>query len=317
MRMTAFINSTTVRNAVALAMLRASNRIGGQFAPEATARRAARLFCTPMPGGRVRARDADDGGALSRNIEVGGRRVAVYQWGDVQVQPRVLLAHGWSSYVLRMLPWVHALRQAGFAVIGFDQPGHGRSDEGRCTLACFARTLHAVADRFGPLEGIVAHSMGGTAAMVALADGVVARRVVLISPAADPDAATSRFAQKTGLVSGIVPRILHCIEAQTGVGVRELTAHVRLPVLGMPGLVIHDFADPECHGKRAKATRTTGRPPAFSAPPDWGITASSTMRPPSTPGCVSCAGKRSVSAWCRRKTCHSGSGKATGSTGVA
>lgn len=261
-------NSTTVRNAMALAMLRASNRIGGQFAPEATARRAARLFCTPLPGGRVRARDADDGGALSSNIEVGGRRVAVYQWGDVQAQPRVLLAHGWSSYVLRMLPWVHALRQAGFAVIGFDQPGHGRSDEGPCTLACFARTLHVVADRFGSLEGIVAHSMGGTAAMVALADGVIARRVVLISPAADPDAATSRFAQKTGLVSGIVPRILRCIEAQTGVGVRELTAYVRLPALGMPGLVIHDFADPEVpweegesyarHWPHARLLSTTG-----------------------------------------------------------
>jgi pimeloyl-ACP methyl ester carboxylesterase len=253
---------------MALAMLRTSNRIGGQFAPEATARRAARLFCTPMPGGRVRARDADDGGALRSDFEVGGRRIAVYQWGDVQAQPRVLLAHGWSSYVLRMLPWVQALREADFAVVGFDQPGHGRSDEGRCTLACFARTLHAVADRFGPLEGIVAHSMGGTAAMVALADGAVARRAVLISPAADPDAATSRFAQKTGLVDGIVPRILHCLEAQTGVGVRELTAHVRLPALGVPGLIIHDLDDPEVpweegescarHWPAARLLSTTG-----------------------------------------------------------
>jgi pimeloyl-ACP methyl ester carboxylesterase len=268
MRMTVSKNSTTVLNTMTLAMLRASNRIGGQFAPEATARRAARLFCTPMPGGRVRARDADDGGALRSDIDVGGRRVAVYQWGDVQVQPRVLLAHGWSSYVLRMLPWVHALREAGFAVVGFDQPGHGRSDEGRCTLACFARTLHAVADRFGPLEGIVAHSMGGTAAMVALADGAVARRAVLISPAADPDAATARFAQKTGLVDGIVPRILRCLETQTGVGVRELSAHVRLPVLGMPGLVIHDLDDPEVpweegescarHWPAARLLSTTG-----------------------------------------------------------
>lgn len=268
MRTTTHINSTSVRNAMALAVLRTSNRIGGQFAPEATARRAARLFCTPMPGGRARARDADDGGALRSDIEVNGRRVAVYQWGDVQAQPRVLLAHGWSSYVLRMLPWVHALREAGFAVVGFDQPGHGRSDEGRCTLACFARTLHAVADRFGPLEGIVAHSMGGTAAMVALADGAVARRAVLIAPAADPDAATSRFAQKTGLVSGIVPRILHCLEAQTGVGARELAAHVRLPALGMPGLIIHDVADPEVpweegescarHWPAARLLSTTG-----------------------------------------------------------
>lgn len=226
-------------------MLRTVNRIGGQFAPDATARRAARLLCTPFAAGRVRARDADDGDAMRSDLDIDGRRVAMYQWGDVQSQPRVLLAHGWSSYALRLLPWVRALRAAGYAVVAFDQPGHGNSDTGCCTLACFARTLRRVADRYGPFEAIVAHSMGGTAAMLALADGAVARRTVLISPAADPDAATTRFARKVGLVDGIVPRIQHHLEAQTGVTVRELTAHVRVRSLATPALVIHDLDDAE------------------------------------------------------------------------
>ncbi|MBN8736171.1 MAG: alpha/beta fold hydrolase [Xanthomonadales bacterium] len=222
-----------------------ANRIGGQLAPDATARRAARLLCTPFAAGRMRARDADDGGALRSDIEIDGRRVAVYQWGDVQTQPRVLLAHGWSSYALRFLPWVRALREAGYAVVAFDQPGHGRSDEGRCTLACFARTLRGIAERHGPFAAIVGHSMGGTAAMLALADGAVARRMLLISPAADPDAATARFARRVGLVGGIVPRIQRHLEVQTGVTVRELTAHLRVPSLAVPALVIHDLADTE------------------------------------------------------------------------
>src|SRR5690348_564228 len=238
-------NSTNVLNMFSLAMLRTVNRFGGQLAPDATARRAARLLCTPFASGRLRARDADDGGALRSDIEIGARRVAVYRWGDAQAQPRVLLAHGWSSYALRFLPWVRALRAAGYAVVAFDQPGHGNSDAGRCTLACFARTLQRVADRYGPFDAIVAHSMGGTAAMLALAEGIVARRVVLIAPAADPDAATARFARKVGLVDGIVPRIQRHLEVQTGVTVRELTAHVRVRSLATPALVIHDLDDRE------------------------------------------------------------------------
>lgn len=237
--------STTVLNSVRLAALRATNRVGGQFAPDATARRAARLLCTPFAAGRLRARDADDGGALRSDIEIDGRRVAMYQWGDPAVQPRVLLAHGWSSYALRFLPWVRALREAGYAVVAFDQPGHGRSDAGRCTMACFAQTLRAVAARHGPFEAIVGHSMGGAAAMLALADGTVAKRAVLIAPAADPDAATTRFARKVGLVGGMVPRIQRLLEKQTGTTVRALTAHVRVPALALPALVIHDLADTE------------------------------------------------------------------------
>lgn len=237
--------STTVLNTVRLAALRAANRVGGQFAPDATARRAARLLCTPFAAGRLRARAAADGDALRSDVAIDGRRVAVYQWGDAQTQPRVLLAHGWSSYALRFLPWVHALRKAGYAVVAFDQPGHGRSDEGRCTLACFARTLCTIAEQSGPFNAIVGHSMGGTAAMLALADGAVASRMVLISPAADPDAATARFARKVGLVGGIVPRIQRHLEVQTGVTVRELTAHLRVPALAVPALVIHDLADTE------------------------------------------------------------------------
>jgi pimeloyl-ACP methyl ester carboxylesterase len=228
-----------------LAMLRTVNRFGGQFAPDATARRAARLLCTPFASGRLRARDADDGGALRSDIEIGARRVAVYRWGDAQAQPRVLLAHGWSSYALRFLPWVRALRAAGYTVVAFDQPGHGRSDAGRCTMACFARTLRGVAHRLGPFEAVVGHSMGGAATMLALADGAQAKRVVLVAPAADPDAATRRFARKVGLVGGIVPRIQRHLEVQTGVTVHDLAVHVRAPSLAVPALIIHDLADTE------------------------------------------------------------------------
>lgn len=237
--------STTVRKSASLVFLRLGNRIGGQLAPRTTARRAARRLCTPFAEGRRRAREADDGGAAHESLQVDGRRIALYHWGGPD-RPRVLLVHGWSSHALRFLPWVQALCSAGYAVTAFDQPGHGRSEGGQCTLACFVRTLGAVARRLGPFAAVVGHSMGGTATTLALANGdLVAARAILIAPAMDPAAATLRFVRQVGLVEGMVARIHALLEVQTGVSVGELTAATRAMVLGLPALVVHDLADRE------------------------------------------------------------------------
>jgi pimeloyl-ACP methyl ester carboxylesterase len=200
---------------------------------------------TPFATGRALAQAADGGAARIGSLQVDGRRVATYQWDAARAAPKMLLVHGWSSFALRFLPWVQPLHDAGYAVVGFDQPGHGRSDVGPCTVVRFVRTLRAVAERHGPFDAIVAHSMGGLAAALALADGLPARRVVLIAPVADPDAATMRFAHAVGVVDGLVPRIQHCLEVQTGVGVGELAVHLRVRALGTPALILHDVGDRE------------------------------------------------------------------------
>ena len=53
----------------------------------------------------------------------------------------------------------------------------------------------AVARWHGPPAAVVAHSMGGASALLALAAGVRTDRVVLLAPAADLRAAGGRFGQ--------------------------------------------------------------------------------------------------------------------------
>ena len=53
------------------------------------------------------------------------------------------------------------LRGAGYAVVAFDQPAHGRSGGTRTTLPEFAAHLLAVAQRFGPAAALIGHSLGG------------------------------------------------------------------------------------------------------------------------------------------------------------
>lgn len=237
--------STIVLKRASQASLRTMHLAGSLVAPDLTARHAARLMSTPFDTGRRHARDADDGGAQHKWIMIDGQRIATYHWGDPATQPCVLLAHGWSSHALRFLPWVRALRDAGHAVIGFDQHGHGRSGKGPNSLVGFIRTLSAIADSHGPFAAVIGHSMGATATMVALADGMVARRVVLVAPVADPGSVTLRFTRMMGMTPGIAPRIQHVLETQWGVSIRQLTAYLRVPALATPALIVHDLADAE------------------------------------------------------------------------
>jgi pimeloyl-ACP methyl ester carboxylesterase len=237
-------NGTIVR-IFSLFGLRAGFRLGGWLVPAGTLQRAYRLFCTPLPGTRQRAFEADAGDAAISRLPFGREELALYVWGDPAAQPYVLLAHGWSSHALRFLPWIQPLRDAGYAVVGFDQVGHGHSSGRRATLPGFAEALRAVADRFGAAAAIIGHSLGGAATMLALADGAVARRAILIAPAADPVAAAQRFARMVGLADWLAERLFDEYEAHHPTRVASLHAHVKAPLIGRPALIVHDLDDRE------------------------------------------------------------------------
>ena len=237
--------STTVRSSVQLLSMRAAFQVGGLFNTRKTLRAAGRLFSTPFANSRMRAAKAPVGDARIEQCEIEGHTIATYTWGDPATQPYVLFAHGWSSHGTRFLPWVPRLRALGYAVVAFDQPAHGRSSGRTTNLHVFAETLAAVARRFGPAKLLVGHSLGGAAASVALAHGLQAERVVLIAPAADPVAATERFARVIALPQRLFTRLLRSFERQVGVTFDDLQAHHNAPCIARPALIVHDVEDRE------------------------------------------------------------------------
>ena len=242
-------NSTTVlksaSNSLRFLLLRTGFALGGWLMPRATLQRAFRLFGTPMPGARHKALAADTLGARIEILEHGQHRVAAYTWGDPAHQPLVLLAHGWSSFGLRFAPWVQALRDAGYAVATFDQLAHGRSSGRRATLPSFAETLFQIGKHLGPLHAVVGHSLGGAATMLALARGLQAERSVLIAPAADPVAAADRFGRAVGLAQSLRARLFEEFERRFNIPVAGLQAHLNVPHIARPALVVHDLEDRE------------------------------------------------------------------------
>ncbi|HKT30132.1 alpha/beta hydrolase [Dyella sp.] len=234
------------RTTLKLRAVRLGFAVGSRLAPNRTVDRAARLFATPFASSRSRARTAQPDDAMQRGeLVINGESIATYVWGDPTTQPYALLVHGWSSFGLRYLPWIAKLHDMGYAVVAFDQPGHGASSGSLCTLPDFIATIRAIGQNFGSAAVAIGHSMGGAAVALAQDERWYAQRLVLIAPAADIEAAAGRFIRFVRLGEHLRDRFIAWCEQRTGVCIRELQVHRHVPSLGQPGLIVHDLDDRE------------------------------------------------------------------------
>lgn len=229
---------------LALRALRLAYGLGGRLAPGLAAGHAERLFSSPRrhpPPPRERAWLAD---AERLEIRGPGGPLVGYRWGE-EGRP-VLLAHGWEGRAGQLGGFVAPLRAAGFCVLAFDARAHGaspgrriRADEASAGFAAIASWLGA------PLAGLIAHSLGGNAAAVALADGAIkVERAVLIGTAACLRRGHQRFSEILNLPPGVRERLRARLEARLGADVwRRFSALERAAELRAPALIIHDRED--------------------------------------------------------------------------
>ncbi|WP_310392512.1 alpha/beta fold hydrolase [Hymenobacter sp.] len=105
-----------------------------------------------------------------------------YRWG--QGHRTVLLVHGWEGGVSDFRDLVPPLVAAGFAVTSFDMPAHGRSPGTQTNLLEMKQALLDYGRSIGLPYAVVAHSLGGTAAALLLAEEAVGveKFVFLASP---------------------------------------------------------------------------------------------------------------------------------------
>lgn len=209
--------------------MRAGFRGLEMVAPRAASRLAANLFCFPR-----RAKAAAMGG---HRFEI-FPGIAAWDWGE---GPTVLLAHGWNGSAAQMTPFVEPLVRAGFYVVAFDQPAHGSSRGKRATVIDFAEAILAVARRVRPIHAVIGHSLGATAAAVALSRGLQAEHAVLLAPAAEAAYFARAFARALGLrrTEGVLD------ELRRMVGGDLLDVRLVAPALRARALLLADPADRE------------------------------------------------------------------------
>lgn len=179
----------------------------------------------------------------------------VYVWGS---GPTVLLVHGWSSHAGQMTAFVPPLLQHGFRVVAFDAPAHGRAPGRRTDIFEMRDALLRVADRCGPPEAVVTHSLGGLAYMAASARRPLARAAVLVSPGIELEVLVGAFAGRLGLSARSALALEGRLESWLGGTLED----ARPRSVAVPALVIHDRDDPDVpleEGRRIAGALPDGR----------------------------------------------------------
>jgi pimeloyl-ACP methyl ester carboxylesterase len=226
--------------------VRASFRTLEVFAPALAARWAERIWFT-LPQPRRHPSVSVDAPRTPYTVEVDGHTVVGDVWGTGT--RTVYALHGWAGYRGQLEPFVAPLVARGLRVVTLDAPSHGDSAAGAfgprsSSIPEFAAALNAVTARFGRPYALIAHSLGATAAAVALCDGLPAHRVVLLAPMASPLSFARQFAQVLGLGGRTYGRLIRRVERRVGAPMH----HFDVPELGRaiampPTLVIHDRGD--------------------------------------------------------------------------
>lgn len=158
----------------------------------------------------------------------------------------VLLIHGWSGCGEDMHLIALSLAAAGYRAVIMDLPAHGASTGWTTTLPEMIRAIATVAALVGPLDAIVAHSLGAAAATLALSEGEVsARAAILLAPAVGPIAFVERFCRFIGLPNNRIDGLMKRVSARAGRDLHSLDARFAARALTIPTLVVHDPDDRE------------------------------------------------------------------------
>jgi alpha-beta hydrolase superfamily lysophospholipase len=139
-------------------------RLSSSIAPDLAAQKGLDLFLRPQRHRRP---------GWEQDLLAQGERidfpqgVAVWRFGHGP--KRALLVHGWDGRGSQLGRFVPALLEAGYEVILFDFPAHGDSDGKQTHLREWISLLGDVAESFGKIDAVIAHSLGGTATLLAAA----------------------------------------------------------------------------------------------------------------------------------------------------
>ena len=186
--------------------------------------------------------------ALSRGMAAAHHLTAGSRGAETK---RILVVHGWGSRAEYLTDLALGLGQTGAEVVVLDLPGHGASSGRRLDLKIASEAIIAAERHFGHFDGVVGHSFGGAAVMMAA--GHVFRdlcefqpgRIALIGAPSSMGEVFHGFAAMVGLGHGSIGAMRARALELVGARVEDLDAVGAARRIDRPLLVVHAEDDKE------------------------------------------------------------------------
>lgn len=225
-----------------LKLLRIGFRIGGRVSPMLAGRIAYALWFKPTrskaPAGEQKYLES----ARIEQLDIHPHTITTYAWG--QSGPVVLLVHGWSGRGTQLGAFAKPLLDAGYRVIAFDAPAHGKSSGKKTNIYEIADVIVSLQHHYGEFDSIITHSFGGPSTALALNRGLKTKRMVSISPPATTRWLVDKFLSVLRIPERAGLNMMKRFETEFGSNIWEDVSMINaIKDVTVPGLLIHDSND--------------------------------------------------------------------------
>ena len=216
------------------------------LAPHVAARIADKMFFTPMGLPRPDSEMPYYESATHSSIEYGGKKVAVYRWGEGE--ETIILVHGWASRGTRLGHLAEPLNKKGYRVISFDMPAHGDSEGKTTNLFEGSEIITQIYEQFSPIRAIIGHSFGGMALSNAIhRHNLNVKRVVIVASPFTMNYIIESFRELINISAKVNDMMIRGIQKRfkesSDLNIHDLSVDSFAVELKMPFLVIHDKED--------------------------------------------------------------------------
>ncbi|MDZ4838206.1 MAG: alpha/beta hydrolase [Candidatus Melainabacteria bacterium] len=197
-------------------------------------RAAALEYVSPNGPRRVVRRPKTDVVAQEQKVPYRNGHLSVRSWGDGE---SVLLVHGWAANQTDMFSYVPPFLENGIKVIAMDLPSHGESSGEYAGLDRLAEGILAVGAHFGALRGVVAHSAGCAAAQLAISNGLVLDKAVMLASPINYEINAYRYAKARDYNEEQTQLFIQALaDLDVRVAIRSVDF---VPAFRLPALIVH------------------------------------------------------------------------------
>lgn len=182
-----------MRQQLVLSYIRTKFKVLSALSKQKAAEKAFELFCTPQYRNRKKLPPVFEK-AEKLNFHFEGYKIQGYRWNHFS-EKKLLILHGFESSVINFERYIKPLTKAGFEVLAFDAPAHGRSSGKKINAVVYKDFILHIQKQYGPIQNFIAHSFGGLALSLASEEMKPDEKskIVFIAPATETTTAINSF----------------------------------------------------------------------------------------------------------------------------
>jgi len=215
------------------------------ISPNLAALFAAKLFTTPVKHKTPKRELEMDRKSRQQTVTIKSinKDIVVYRYGEGE--KKILLVHGWSGRGTQLVKFADAFLAAGYSIISFDAPAHGKSPGKTSLMPEFIAGILQLEQEFGPFEAAIGHSLGGMSLLNSVKRGLRLKRLVIIGSGDVVQDIIDEFIEKLRLKPEIGHLMRSHFESKSHEEMDNYSSFRAAREITIPVLVIHDKHDAE------------------------------------------------------------------------